>query len=104
MSNICLTELERSTGEQRVKKARRKAAEKYSIEYDVLNKLGNLCAKGSEKEARKAPMDNKYKPLTTIEKQWIEKVVKSLILRVGEYAYDPNTKFRRITMHDFPSI
>jgi hypothetical protein len=44
------------------------------------------------------------KPLKPNEKTWIEKVIKAIILRVGEYAYDPDAKFKKITMSEFPNI
>jgi len=43
-------------------------------------------------------------PLTPPEKAWVEAVVRTLIQRVGEYAYDPTAKAPQITMADFPSI
>jgi Mrr N-terminal domain len=42
--------------------------------------------------------------LKPAERAWIRAVVKRLILRVGEYAYDPVSKLQLLTMDDFPSI
>jgi hypothetical protein len=37
------------------------------------------------------------------EREWIKTVIKTLILRVGEYAFNPIAKLTQITMSDFPS-
>ncbi|KPJ63845.1 MAG: hypothetical protein AMJ45_06840, partial [Syntrophobacter sp. DG_60] len=60
MANLCLTVLQESArnakGYKKRNNLRGKAAYQYEIEYDVLDKLGDLCAnKGDEREARKAP-------------------------------------------------
>lgn len=99
MANMCLTILQASVG------GRKEAAQKYGISREVLNKLGNICdKKGSENEARKAPTDGQFTPLSSDEKTWIVKVVKAMIRRVGEYAYDPDINFKQLTMADFPDI
>lgn len=99
MTYFCFTVLKVSAG------GRKRAAVKYNIHDDVLNKLSELCStKGDEKEIRKAQKDKKYIPLTPVEKQWIQEVVKSLIRRAGEWAYDPKGRFDQITMRDFPSL
>lgn len=99
MAYMCLTVLEVSAVD------RKRAALKYNIHYNVLNKLGELCStKGDEKEIRKAQKDKKYIPLTPVEKQWIQEVVKSLIRRAGDWTYDQKGRFDQITMGDFPSL
>jgi hypothetical protein len=69
MANVCLTLLEASTGSRN--KRREKAAVQYYIDIKVLKKLGELCAKGSIQEARKATEKGPFIPLTPKEKQWI---------------------------------
>lgn len=99
MAYMCLTVLEASAG------GRNKAANQYFIDEIILDTLGKLCStKGDIVEARKAPKYGTYKPLNQEEKTWIESVIRALILRVGEWAYDPNANLRKLTMIDFPSI
>jgi hypothetical protein len=99
MAYFCLTVLEYGAGNRKI------AAVRYNIKYEVLKKLGELCSeKGNKKEARKASRGKNYVPLTPLERRWIEEVIKALIQRVGEWAYDSQAKFKQITMHDFPSL
>lgn len=102
MANVCLTLLQASTGSKN--KQREKAAEKYRIDKTVLSKLGELCDRGSQAEARKAPKKGSFVPLTEKEKQWIETVIKAIIRRAGEVAYDSKAKLNLLTMSDFPCI
>jgi len=54
---------------------RREAADKYKIQKEIFDKLGELCStKGDEQEARKAPKDGVFKPLTSKEREWVLKV------------------------------
>lgn len=100
MAYMCLTMIEASAGRNR-----KDAAKKYYINLDVLNKLGELAStRGSKLEARKAPKKTAYTPLTQNEKTWLERVIKRIILRLGEYAFDPNLKLQTITMNDFPRL
>ncbi len=97
MAYTCLTILEASAG------SRNKAASKYNISMRILNRLANLCTeKGDKHEARKAPKDGKYDPLTPQEKAWIESAVKILIRRTGEWAYNPAAQLHQITMTELP--
>ena len=38
------------------------------------------------------------------EREWTESVIKKLILRVGQYGFDPNAKLPQINMSDFQVI
>jgi hypothetical protein len=97
---MCLTVLENSAGGRR-----RQVAVQYNIQKEMLEKLGELCStKGDVREARKAPKKGEYISLTQKERDWIQAVIKTLIRRGGEWAYDPNAKFPQITMADFPSL
>lgn len=99
MANMCLTVLEVSAGS---KQSRKKAAQKYFIHFDVLKKLGELVSeRGSKLEARKMPKSGTLIPLTQKEKSWIEEVIKKIIFRVGERAFDQQKQLPQITMNDF---
>ncbi len=99
MAYMCLTIFEASAG------GRKEAARQYNIANAVLDKLGKLTAtKGNREEARKFPKDGKFDPLRPKEKEWIVSVIKELIRRAGEYAYDPNAKVRQLSMKDFPDL
>jgi len=99
MAYMCLTVAEASAG------SRREAAERYQIRPDVLSKLGEFSsARGSPLEVRKAPKSGNYLSLTSKERNWIEAVIKALIGRVGEWAYDPEATLDELTMDDFPEL
>ena len=99
MAYMCLTILE--TGAD----SRKEAARQYSIDYDVLGTLGKLTStKGDPKEARKFPKNGKFDPLRPKEKEWIVSVIKALIRRAGEYAYDPKAKLKQLSIKDFPDL
>ncbi len=84
---------------------RQQAAEKLKIDREVLNKLGDLCStKGSEQEARKAPKNGEFVPLTPSEKQWIDKACKLLIERCGELGSQDNRNLNQITMDSLPEL
>jgi hypothetical protein len=100
MAYMCLTVLDASAGG-----SRKKAAAQYAIAESILRKLGELCStRGSRQEARKAPKTGVYVPLTSLEKEWIQGVVKKLIRRLGEWAYDQTANLTKITMTDLPKI
>ena len=99
MAYMCLTVAEASAG------GRQEAAERYQTHPNVLGKLGELSStRGSLLEVRKAPKHGIYLPLTPKERKWIEAVIRALIRRVGEWAYDPETTLDRLTMDDFPEL
>jgi hypothetical protein len=108
MANFCLTVLETSAVRQSKKEKKRTAASRqYHIEFKVLDNLGQWSAKkGTEAEARKAPENNQrgFVPLTNNEEVWIKEVIKRMIMRVGEYAFDPNQQFQEITLAYFPPL
>lgn len=94
-----LTMIEASAG------GRKDTAKKYCIDLKVLSKLGELSSeRGHTVEARKVPKKGALTPLTPNEKRWIEEVIKRIIFRVGEHAFDPQLKLQKITMNDFPNL
>ncbi len=99
MAYMSLTILETGAGN------RKKASNLYNIEFTVLDTLGKLTSiKGGPTEARKFPKDGILKPLYHKEKEWIDAVIKALILRVGQYAHDPTAEFKQLSMSDFPNL
>lgn len=84
---------------------REKAAVKYKVEKNVLDMLGKLCSKkGDVNQARKAPENGYYGPLKPVERKWIDETIKKLILRAGEYAYNPTATFSIITISEFSDL
>jgi hypothetical protein len=99
MAYMCLTIIENSAG------GRRKAGKQYNIKYEVLDTLGKLTStKGGPEDARKFPKNGIFNPLHPQERGWIESVIKAIIRRTGEYAYNPKLKRRQINLKDFPEI
>ena len=98
MAYACLTFVERKA--DGIRKA---AAELYRIDYDILDKLGDLTStKGDAKTARKFPKKGNLIPLSEKENKWIEAVIKILIRRTGELANIQSAQ--TITMTDLPKI
>jgi hypothetical protein len=96
-ANFCLTALE---GKEKQKDKRKKAAAQFRISKKrVLDPLGQLAERG-----------RKYKgyglPYTETERAWLEAVLKKLIRRAAEVAYDPDADRAWITMGDpdLPSL
>ena len=98
MAYFCLTMLEfRASG----KPKRKKAACEYSIDVEVLDKVGCLTAnKGGPETARKAEgIDTE---LTSQDSLFLKEAVKAMIRRVAEVAANPNGSFKQITQADLP--
>jgi len=97
MAYFCLTVLEKKAG------TRKKAEKAYRIDYDVLDKLGELTStKGDKETARKTNDAKTFAPLTKTETMWIEATLKAIIRRVGEI--DTNPSASMITMNDLPKL
>jgi hypothetical protein len=100
MAYACLTFVERKA--DGIRKA---AAELYLIDYEILDKLGNLTStKGDAKTARKFPKKGDLIPLSEKENKWIDAVVKVLIRRTGELENIQLIQIQPITMNDLPKI
>ena len=56
--------------------------------------------RGSREEARKLAPSATSRPLTNAKRNWIEKAVKALIRRKGEYDADPGSPLMQIDMQD----
>ena len=85
---------------------RRAAASRYNIELSVLAKLGELTSeRGDLTEARKTPVTGQPKPLSRLERKWIEAAVRMLIRRSGEYAATSGpAALPLLTMDDLPPL
>ncbi len=99
MAFMCLRVLEASAG------GRDEAASRYDIDRKVMSKLGFLTSEvGDARTARKMPGPSGFRAHTNVEIAWIEAVIKALIRRAGETAFDPKTVRRKIIMSDFPTL
>jgi hypothetical protein len=91
----CLTVLEGG-------KRRSAAATHYGIAKTVLDRLGILADSKGGKDARKAKAAAlEYTPA---ERQWLEEVMKRIILRAAQVACSDTAATPQITMADFPAI
>lgn len=98
MSNACVTRLIQEAGG-----SQRAAAQRYRVSRKILSKLGEFAAnRGDEATARKFHGDSTLLALSAAERDWIEAVIRRLILRAGEVEADPNGDWPRITLQDFP--
>jgi hypothetical protein len=98
MAYMCFTIVVTSAG------SRDAAAKKYNIDKQVLNKWGEIAStKGSGREARKLTKQG-YLPLEPKEKEWIIGLIKKVIIRLGNYAYNPNQSFPKISFSDLPLL
>ncbi len=108
MAYFCLTVLEASVSQsdqqhkRRRSQKRKQAAEKFRIEPEVLDKIGELSSeRGSRNEARKAyrsPTD--LVPLTDVERRFLMEVIRRIICRVAETEYDPVQELPEIKLSD----
>lgn len=103
LGEYCLTLLEDAVGPN-VSNRRKLTGQRFGIDPAVLNKLGELCAKGSPEQARKAPKGKKWTPHSKAETDWLEQTVKTIILRVGEIEYDPSVSASVIRMESLPML
>jgi hypothetical protein len=94
-ANFCLTVLE-------IEQRRPEAAKRYGFAKTVLDRLAVLAASKGGKDARKAKAA--HDEFTPAERQWLEEVMKRIILRVAEVVRDDSKIMPQITMADFPAI
>ena len=96
VADWCLTVLEYSA------RGRAESADQYGIDPKVLRKLRELCGqRGVIDQRHPQPGTPQLKPA---EREWIRAVVRRLILRAGEYAFDPVSRLPRIALTDFPPL
>jgi hypothetical protein len=102
MAYFCLTVIEFSAGARKDarEEAREATARTYGIHRSVLNKLGELTARGEPATARK--MSTNLVPHSRQELEWIEAVVKAIIRRVAEV--EAGASGPQIIMSDFPAL
>jgi hypothetical protein len=103
MAYFCVTVIE--AGPERPRhhsKKRQAAADKYRVEYEVIDKLAELSStRGDANTARK----HGAVPLSESEKAWMEAAVKAITRRVAELHSTPDpTTLPEITMKDLPSL
>jgi len=102
MAYACLTFVENKAYKKGKKGKRKAAAKLFLIDEPILNKLGELSAKGDTKTVRKFPEEGDLIPLSGKEIKWIEAAVKILIRRMGELANIQSAQL--ITVADLPKI
>ena len=92
---FCVTVLEDSVGPGA--RLRIKAASRYRVEKEVLDRIGCLCDGKGGREARKGKAVGT--PFTTEERDFLERATISLIRRVAEY-YGGARKLRTISLSE----
>ena len=102
MAYACLTFVENKAYKKGKKGKRKAAAKLFLIDEPILNKLGELSAKGDTKTVRKFTEEGDLIPLSVKEIKWIEAAIKILIRRTGELANIQSAQL--ITMADLPKI
>lgn len=102
MAYACLSFVENKAYKKGKKGKRKVAAKLFLIDEPILNKLGELSAKGDTKTVRKYSEEGDLIPLSGKEIKWIEAAVKILIRRTGELANIQSVPL--ITMADLPKI
>lgn len=92
----CLTVLETSA------RGRAEAADRYRIDPKVLRKLRELCGQRGVIDGRH--LRNGVPPLKPGEREWVRALIRRLILRAGEVAFDPVGKLPVLGMTDLPPL
>jgi hypothetical protein len=73
----------------------------FSIDYDVLDKLGELVStRGGDDEGRKA--EGRSTPLSPGEKEWVRAAFRAIVRRVAEREYHKGPPPQSLTMKDLP--
>ena len=98
LAYFCLTVVE-SKG-----RGRARAAKQLNISSSLLNRVGDLTARGDLESARKWNGDDHNRPLSEKEQHWLEEAVRLLILRLGAYAARPEGPFEKLTRADLPPL
>jgi hypothetical protein len=93
---FCFTVLRQAAGN------RKQAARLFGIELSILAKLGELSSVKGGREARKA--EGAQVDFTDTERAWLEAVMKTIIRRTSEVAFDPQANQKQITMGDLPPL
>jgi hypothetical protein len=107
MAYFLLTVLEQRIPKPQSKRGRNgkrtAAANKFHIDKDVLDKIGELTSeRGGPTGARK--FEGSHVELTAQEAAWLEAAVKMMIRRAGEIAANPTGPHPQITMADLPTV
>jgi hypothetical protein len=103
MANACVTLLKSNCPGG--KKGREGVKETYAIDTRVLREIENFAANyGDEHTARKFSGGSTRRPLTPQEVDWIDKAIRMIIRRVGEYAADPTASRSLLSMQDLPPL
>ena len=93
---FCLTVLEHSAG------GRKPAAQSFGIALPVLSKLALLSSEKGGRAARKAI--GAQSEFTDKERAWLEAVMKVIIRRASEVAFDRKANQKPITLADLPPL
>jgi hypothetical protein len=81
------------------------AADKLCVSSNVLKELRRRSSYlGTKRNARKLDTQSAFRPPTDQEVRWFERVLESLIKRLGEYAADPKGEWPKITLANFPKL
>ena len=97
MANFCLTMLESMVGKQGSK--RQEAARKFGIDFEVLSRIGCLCARKGGDVARKA--EGTAHSFTPEEQQFLEWVIPVIIRRVAQVEAGPNQRAPKISLANY---
>ncbi len=99
MAYFCLTLIENKAG------GKNQAVNKFNIDEKVLRKIGELTStRGDYTEARKIDPNSKLAGFQPKEKNWLIQTLKKLIIRIGEYDFNPNGNFQKIEMNQLPPL
>jgi hypothetical protein len=94
-ADFCRGALEKGGGRQ-------SAAKVYSIEREVIDKLGDLADRKGGPHARK--FKGYSGPYSERERSWLEDALKKLIRRAAEVAHEPTASRPLITMRELPEL
>ena len=91
----------KTRSKHRRSKKRLNAGAFFNIEYDLLDKLGDLVStRGGEEEGRKA--EGRITPLSSAEKEWVKAAFCAIVRRVAEREHHKGPPPRPLTMKDLP--
>ena len=97
MAYFCLTVLE-------VHGRRAGAQKRFAVSGPVLRKFATLSTETGDPQTTARKATTNPRPITSLERAWLEAAVKALVRRAGEFAAAPGAALPTITMGDLPKL
>ncbi|MDE2724179.1 MAG: hypothetical protein OXI59_12460 [Gemmatimonadota bacterium] len=106
MAYFCLSMLENpptaGSGTRRIGRKRKDAAERFGIDENVLDRIGEFSSTRGGMDARKR--EGTGRPLSSGERMFLDRAVKAIIRRVAEREHTRNDNLPVLSLSEFPPL